>query len=52
MRRAKKEGVTISDVIEMALRGYVNADAWKQVATGKQVVPYSIVLNGEVSPQQ
>lgn len=34
MKRAKKEGNTLSDVIEKLLQGYVDAPVWKGVSDG------------------
>lgn len=42
--RAKKEGVTLSSIIEMALIGYVAAEVWKDME-GNPVTPNSIILD-------
>lgn len=44
MKRAKKEGKTISDIIEMAMMGYVAAKEWKDMQ-GKPLTPNSIILD-------
>jgi len=43
-KRAKKEGVTLSSIIDMALKGYVAADEWKTM-DGKPSTPTSIILD-------
>jgi len=42
MRRAKKEGATLSDVIEKLLQGYIDAPVWKAVQDGKQVPSFPL----------
>lgn len=44
VRRAKKEGKTLSAIIDMALKGYVAAEEWKDM-DGKPVTPNSIILD-------
>jgi hypothetical protein len=44
MKRAKKEGATLSDVIERLLQGYVNADVWKSVSDGIPLPPDYVSL--------
>lgn len=44
MKRAKKEGVTISDIIEMSLKGYIAAEDETDVS-GSPVTPNCIILD-------
>jgi hypothetical protein len=44
MKRAKKEGNTLSDVIEKLLQGYIDATVWKSVATGMPLPPDIVEL--------
>lgn len=44
MKRAKKEGKTFSDIVNMALKGYIAAEEWKDME-GKPATPNSIILD-------
>jgi hypothetical protein len=45
MKRAKKEGATLSDVIERLLQGYISSDVWKSVESGVPLPPDYVQLN-------
>lgn len=44
MKRAKKEGKKLSSIIDMALKGYVAAEVWKDME-GNPQTPNSIILD-------
>lgn len=44
MKRAKKEGITLSDVIEKLLQGYVDAPVWKSIPDGIPLPPEYVQL--------
>lgn len=44
MKRAKKEGNTLSDIIERLLQGYVAAPVWKSIQDGIPLPPDYVEL--------